>query len=85
MELSDVPSLSYIIFCHIEPIELSHSHIEESDLIAEPPFQMTECSIDSVNVTKLAYSITPAWSPVVFCIAANLRWLSELGLGRSLV
>ena len=43
-----------------------------------PPFPMTELSIDNVDVTNLADSNTSAWSSVVFCIAANLRWLSEL-------
>ncbi len=46
--------------------------------IEEPPFPMKELSIDNVEVTKLADSNTAAWSSVVFCIAANLRWLSEL-------
>ncbi|KAL7524698.1 hypothetical protein ACHAXR_000679 [Thalassiosira sp. AJA248-18] len=47
-----------------------------------PPFSMTEFSIDNVDVTKLADSNTSAWSSVVFCIAANLRWLSELKIGE---
>lgn len=46
--------------------------------IEEPPFPMTELAIDNVDVTNLADSNTAAWSSVVFCIAANLRWLSEL-------
>ena len=48
----------------------------------KPPFSMTELSIDNVDVTKLADSNTSAWSSVVFCIAANLRWLSELQFGE---
>ena len=45
--------------------------------VEEPPFIMTELSIDDVDVTSLEDSNTPAWSSVVFCIAANLRWLSS--------
>ena len=45
--------------------------------VDEPPFIMTELSIDDVDVTSLEDSNTPAWSSVVFCIAANLRWLSS--------
>mmetsp|Transcript_24025 Transcript_24025/g.43093 ORF Transcript_24025/g.43093 Transcript_24025/m.43093 type:complete len:500 (+) Transcript_24025:92-1591(+) len=50
---------------------------------AQPPFPMTEFSIDDVDMTKLAESNMAAWSSVVFCIAANLRWLSELEIGQS--
>ncbi|KAL7525363.1 hypothetical protein ACHAWF_001322 [Thalassiosira exigua] len=47
-----------------------------------PPFNMKACSIDNVDVTNLGDSNTSAWSSVMFCIAANLRWLSELDIGR---
>ena len=46
-----------------------------------PPFQMTQRSIDTVDVIKLADSDMAAWSSVVFCIAANLGWLSKLPMG----
>lgn len=45
-----------------------------------PPFHMTEFSIDNVDVTALADLNMAAWSSVVFCLAANLRWLSELDI-----
>lgn len=45
--------------------------LKDQMMIDDPPFQMTECSIDSVGVTKLKDSNTAAWSSVVFCIAAN--------------
>jgi hypothetical protein len=85
MELSHVPHRSIALFLVL--LSRLSSHIltlTNQIMIAEPPFQMTECSIDSVNVTKLADLNTAAWSSVVFCIAANLRWLSELELGWSL-
>jgi hypothetical protein len=41
---------------------------------------MTQCSIDSVDVTCLGDTDTASWSSVVFCIAVNLQWLSQLVL-----
>ncbi len=86
MELSHVPSRSIALFLVLMS-QLSSRILTFNNqiAIAEPPFQMTECSIDSVDVAKLKDSDISAWSSVVFCIAANLRWLSELELGRSLV
>lgn len=43
-----------------------------------PPFEMTTSSIDGVDATKLLDSDTAAWSSVVYCIAVNLHWLSQL-------
>ena len=86
IELSHVPSRSIALFLVL--LSQLSSHIltlKNQMMIADPPFQMTECSIDSVDVTKLTDSNTAAWSSVVFCIAVNLRWLSELKIGRSLV
>ena len=86
MELSHVPSRSIALFLVLMSQLSSHILTFKNQIvIAEPPFQMTECSIDSVNVAKLTDSDIAAWSSVVFCIAANLRWLSELELGWSLV
>lgn len=48
---------------------------------APPPFPMTESSIDGVDLAGLADG-HPAWPSVVFCVAANLRWLSGLEAGR---
>ena len=42
------------------------------------PYLMTDFSIDSIDLTKLAESDVAAWSSVIFCIASNLRWLSKL-------
>jgi hypothetical protein len=86
MELSHVPSRSIALFLVLMSQLSSHILTFKNQIvIAKPPFQMTECSIDSVDVAKLKDSDISAWSSVVFCIAANLRWLSELELGRSLV
>ena len=86
MELSHVPSRSIALFLVLMSQLSSHILTFKNQIvIAKPPFQMTECSIDSVDVAKLKDSDISAWSSVVFCIAANLRWLSELELRRSLV
>ncbi|KAL9186962.1 hypothetical protein ACHAXT_010682 [Thalassiosira profunda] len=82
-----VPSRSITLFLVLLS-ELSAYILTETEPNTEwapPPFGMAECSIDGVDVTKLADSNTAAWSSVVYCIAANLRWLSELGIGQSCV
>lgn len=63
---------SHILTCN------NHQLMRQKDDDDHPPFPMTECSIDGVDVTNLKESNTAAWSSVVFCIAANLQWLSEL-------
>ena len=86
IEVSHVPTRSIALFLVL--LSQLSSHIltlKNQVMIAEPPFHMTECSIDSVDVTKLTESNVVAWSSVVFCIAANLRWLSKLEIGRPLV
>ncbi len=86
IELSHVPTQSIALFLVLLSQLSSHIlHSKKQMMIAEPPFHMTECSIDSVDVTKLTDSNVVAWSAVVFCIAANLRWLSKLEIGRPLV
>jgi hypothetical protein len=74
MELSHVPSRSIALFLVLMSQLSSHILTFKNQIvIAEPQFQMTECSIDSVDVAKLADSDIAAWSSVVFCIATNLR------------
>ena len=63
---------SHILTCN------NHQLLRQKDDDYQPPFPMTECSIDGVDVTNLKESNTAAWSSVIFCIAANLQWLSEL-------
>ena len=77
-----VPSQSITLFLVLLS-ELA-SHIQKSTgRYSQPPFEMTGFSIDNVDVTKLAESNTSAWSSVVFCVAANLCWLSELQVSQS--
>lgn len=75
-----VPCRSIALFVVVLSQLSAHILAEESGRgraqVEEPPFPMTEVSIDGVDVTKLAESNHAAWSSVVFCIAANLRWLS---------
>jgi len=88
MELSNthVPTRSITLFLVILSQLCSHiltcnNHQlmrQKDDNDDHPPFPMTECSIDGVDVTNLKESNIAAWSSVVFCIAANLQWLSEL-------
>jgi hypothetical protein len=86
MGLSHVPTRSIALFLVLLSQLSSHIlSLKNQILIAEPPFHMTECSIDSVDVTKLTDSNVVAWSSVVFCIAANLRWLSKQEMGWSFV
>jgi hypothetical protein len=65
---------SHILTCNNHPLPRQ----KDDDDYDQPPFPMTECSIDGVDVTNLKESNTAAWSSVIFCIAANLQWLSEL-------
>jgi hypothetical protein len=89
MELSNihVPTQSITLFLVILSQLCSHiltcnnhqlPRQKDDDDDYQPPFPMTECSIDGVDVTNLKESNTAAWSSVIFCIAANLQWLSEL-------
>lgn len=80
-----VPCLSITLFLallselsdHI--ISLSEDH-EAPHVVTSPPFPMTLCSIDSVDLTCLGDTDNASWSSVVFCIAVNLRWLSQIVL-----
>jgi hypothetical protein len=53
------------------------AHISSTSNYESPPFEMTECSIDGADVTKLR-DTDSAWSSVVYCLARNLHWLSLL-------
>lgn len=80
-----VPTQSITLFLALLSEVTSYIILKEraqrSNIIDEPPFPMSELSIDNVDVTNLADSNIAAWSSVVFCIAANLHWLSELEMG----
>lgn len=84
-EPTHVPSLSITLFLALLS-ELSDHIIDFCDengashVSISPPFPMTQCSIDSVDVTCLGDTDTASWSSVVFCIAVNLQWLSQLVL-----
>jgi len=84
-ESPHVPSLSITLFLALLS-ELSDHIINSSErngafhASTSPPFPMTTTSIDSVDVTCLGDIDTASWSSVVFCIAVNLRWLSQLVL-----
>lgn len=83
---SHVPSLSITLFLallselsdHIISISANEQH--DGATLSSPPFPMTQCSIDSVDVTCLGDTDMASWSSVVFCIAVNLRWLAQLKL-----
>ena len=80
-----IPTRSITLFLVLLNQLSSHILTETNRRAVEPPpFHMTEVSIDNVDVTKLSNSDT-RWASVVFCIAANLRWLSELEIGHTLV
>jgi hypothetical protein len=64
---------------HIISILANEQH-DGATTLSSPPFPMTQCSIDSVDVTCLGDTDTASWSSVVFCIAVNLRWLAQLKL-----
>jgi hypothetical protein len=84
-ESPHVPSLSITLLLALLS-ELCDHIISFSDengathVSSPPPFPMTQCSIDSVDVTCLGDTDTASWSSVVFCIAVNLQWLSQLVL-----
>jgi len=84
-ESPHVPSLSITLFLALLS-ELSDHIINSSErngalhASTSPPFPMTTTSIDSVDVMCLGDTDTASWSSVVFCIAVNLRWLSQLVL-----
>ena len=81
-----IPPRSITLFLVLLNQLSSHILTETTQRAVEPPpFHMTEVSIDNVDVTKLSNSDTRLWASVVFCIAANLRWLSELEIGQTLV
>ena len=65
------------ILCFLALLSQLAEHIVNATKSDPPPFSMTLISIDSVDVTKLTGSDT-AWSSVVYCIAVNLHWLSNL-------
>ena len=75
-----MPPPSLIAFLLLLSRLVSHilSEFNQDVGFSHPPFEMTPSSIDSVNVTKLLDSDTASWSSVVYCIAVNLHWLSQL-------
>ena len=75
-----VPTRSIALFLILLSQLSSHIMVETKTTTEPPPFEMTETSIDNVDLTKLSDTDTPSWSSVVYCVAANLKWLSELGL-----
>lgn len=89
---SHVPSLSITLFLallselsdHIISILANEQH-DGATTLSSPPFPMTQCSIDSVDVTCLGDTDTASWSSAVFCIAVNLRWLAQLKLPISML
>mmetsp|Transcript_24043 Transcript_24043/g.58058 ORF Transcript_24043/g.58058 Transcript_24043/m.58058 type:complete len:259 (+) Transcript_24043:939-1715(+) len=83
---SHVPTRSLTLFLVLLNELSVHIHTDTQNLSSgKPPFKMTEFSIDDIAVTKLAGSNATAWSSVVFCIAANLQWISQLGIWQSCV
>jgi hypothetical protein len=75
-----IPSPSLVAFISLLSQLVSHilSEFNQDVGFSHPPFEMTPSSIDSVDVTKLLDSDTASWSSVVYCIAVNLHWLSQL-------
>ncbi len=75
-----VPSISITLFLALLSELTDHiiNSTEWNDASLSPPFPMTTTSIDSVDVTCLGDNDFPSWSSVVFSIAVNLRWLSQL-------
>jgi len=77
---NSVPTRSITLFLVLLSQLSSHIMVETKTTTEPPPFEMTETSIDNVDLTKLSDADTQSWSSVVYCLAANLKWLSELGL-----
>lgn len=82
-ESPNVPALSITLLLALLSELSDHiiSLVDEngaSHASTSPPFPMTQCAIDSVDVTCIGDTDTASWSSVVFCIAVNLRWISQL-------
>ena len=73
-----VPTKSITLFLAL--LSQLCSHIQTNMKVDKPPpYEMKEFTIDGIDLTGLKETDTSAWASVVFCIAANLRWL--LGVG----
>ena len=77
---NSVPTRSITLFLVLLSQLSSHIMVETKTTTEPPPYEMSETSIDNVDLTKLNDSDTQSWSSVVYCLAANLKWLSKLGL-----
>jgi len=77
---NSVPTRSITLFLVLLSQLSSHIMLETKTTTEPPPYEMSETSIDTVDLTKLSDSDTQSWSSVVYCLAANLKWLSKLGL-----
>ena len=81
-----IPTRSIALFLVLLSELSTHIQTEANERnLADLPFHMTGFSIDNVDVTKLPESNTAAWSSVVYCIASNLQWLSQLEIVHSCV
>ena len=77
-DVKHIPTAALIAFLSLLS-DLTSFIISKSgtNVCEPPPFEMTRCSIDGADVTKLLDSDS-AWSSVVYCIACNLHWFSQL-------
>ena len=79
-QANHIPSPSLVAFLSLLSHLASRITGTNRSALSRPPFEMTQSSIDSVDVTKLLDSDTASWSAVVYCIAENLQWLSRLSM-----
>lgn len=75
-----VPCQSLTLFLLMLSQLCDHVQTVNAERRSEPPYDMKDAKIDGVDVTKLEESDTASWSSVVFCLAANLKWLSETSM-----
>ena len=75
-----VPCQSLTLFLIFMSHLCDHVQMANADRRTELPYDMEDAKIDGVDVTKLKETDTASWSSVVFCLAANLKWLSETSM-----
>jgi len=75
-----VPCQSLTLFLVMMSQLCDHVQTANVEQRYELPYDMEDAKIDGVDVTKLKETDTASWSSVVFCLAANLKWLSKTSM-----
>jgi len=72
-----VPTKSITLFLVLLSQLCSHIQTNQKVENPPPPYEMKEFTIEDIDLKQLEETDTSAWASIVFCIAANLHWLSE--------